>query len=350
MQNDPNKKRETRGSPTGGRRSAAERRAARAKEREEKSGVPASPASQATTTSQTRAVDRRAERERERRRQRLTTYAIIAVVAVVVIIGTLLIVNAPADAPLPEDALTRYEGLLASRTSDGFPRLGDPDTPVQVVEYSSFDCEGCRVFHEQLLPAVIERVRNRQIAYTFVPLYGYGTIANGQGAARAALCASEQNQFWPFHEMLFSWQDQFAPNQVFTQNRIVGGVGKLPINRASYDACVASGGPSEILDRAVTQTRGLLNFTGAPAVTINGVIPVSEENVPLVTVDEIIAAIDRAVELAASNRPAPEATAEVTPETTPEAEATLEPEATVESTPETTAAPPEPDAEATEEA
>ena len=81
--------------------------------------------------------------------QRLITGGIIAVALVAVIVFIVLIVNAPAEAPIPDGALTRYDGIQQTRTQpEGYPRLGDPNAPVQVAEYSSFDCPHCRDFHD----------------------------------------------------------------------------------------------------------------------------------------------------------------------------------------------------------
>src|SRR5215207_5767237 len=172
-----------------------------------------------TPRSTSRTAVRREEREKERRRQRLITGVIVAVALVAVAIFIFVIVNAPAEAPIPEGALTRYEDLQQTRTTEGFPRLGDSDAPVQVAEFSSFDCPHCREFHTEAIDQLVDRVRTGNVAVTYVPLYGYGAVSNGQGAASAAVCAAEQNKFWSFHDALFEWQGLYG-NQAFTNNRI----------------------------------------------------------------------------------------------------------------------------------
>jgi protein-disulfide isomerase len=285
-----------------------------------------------------RSGDRR--KEREQARQRTTLLVVVGGVVLVVglIILGLLEGRRPVDAPFPEAALSRYEGLPQGRTTTtNYPRLGDPGVSVQVALYSSFDCEPCKVYFENLRDPLLERVRDGLISLTFVPLYGYGTITNGQGAARAALCAGEQGRFWEFAEGLFEWQ-QYG-RSAFSNARIVSGVANLGIDAGAHDACIRGGSTDGILGTARVQARDLLNFEVPPAITINNAIPTDENNVVIVEPAALIAAVDRAIEnLTAAAQPDAEETAE--PEATPDAEATGEAneEATpdAESTPEVT--------------
>src|SRR5690606_16752418 len=205
----------------------------------------------------------------------LLTYGIIAVAVIALAAFIFFIVTAPAEAPIPEAALTRYDDVPQSRTQEGYPRLGDPSDPVQVAEYSSFDCPHCREFHDQTIDAIVERVRGGDAAFTYGPLYGYGGITNGLGAASASLCAADQGAFWTFHDALFDWQGTYG-NQAFTNNRIQSGVDALELDRAQYNACISSGSSGEILERARNQALALLNFVGTPTITINGVVPLDD--------------------------------------------------------------------------
>lgn len=284
------------------------------------------PSTRATAERQAagRTAERRKERERERRRQQIITGAIIISALVLVAVFVFLIVRAPAEAPIPEAALTRYDGVQQSRTTpEGFPRIGNPGAPIQVAEYSSFDCPHCQEFHTQMMDALVDRVRGGYMALTFVPLYGYGSYANGQGAAAAAVCAAAQGKFWQFQDALFDWQGTYA-NQAFTNNRILAGVDALGLDRGQYDSCVAGSGASDVLNAARTQVQGLINFQGTPTITINGAVPPGDDQQPLTDYNAILARIDEEIARvsAVSNPPAPAATGESTSE--PVIEATLE--------------------------
>jgi protein-disulfide isomerase len=190
-------------------------------------------------------------------------------------------------------ALARYEGLETTRSQDGYPVLGDPSAPVQVAVYTSFDCPACRIFHEEYQDDLIERVRAGDVALILVPLYGTGSIANGQGAARAALCAAEQGAFWQFQELLFDWQGRYV-NQAFTDTHILMGVDWLGLDSSVFLDCVARDRPDRILDNSMSDAINLVNFIGTPTITINDVVPLNAGQQP-VSGQDVIAAIDLAI-------------------------------------------------------
>lgn len=294
---------------------------------DQKRNTAASPAS-------SRTAERRQERVRERQRQRLIIGAILVVTVAVLIIFPLVLANTPSEAPIPPETLTRYDGLTMSRSTEGYPRLGSPDAAVQVTLYSSFGCAECQAFHDATIDALVQRVRDGSISLSYAPLVQRttSTLANAQGAARAALCAGEQNHFWQFQDTLLSWQTPYG-NQAYTNSRIVSGVQALGLNRSQYDGCVASGQPDSVMTVARQQANTLINFVDVPTITINGVVPVDSEGNPVRDPAEILVAIDNAVAAAVRRSQPP----------TPVA-ATAEPEATAEATAQAEATPPAEDA------
>jgi protein-disulfide isomerase len=304
--------------------------------------------------SRARTAERRKEREEQKKRQRQLTFLIGAGVVVAVFVVLLVLLNQPAEAPIPDYSAARYEGIPQSTTDQGFPVLGKADAPVEVIEYSSFDCPHCRDFHEQALPSLIDRVRAGEIKITYVPVYGTGGIQNGQGAARAAICVGEQGEFWEFHDALFTWQGDYA-NTAFSQNRIYTGLTNLGIDRAQWDACMGSDRPNTITE-AARSSMTLQNLPGTPAVLVNGTlvanlaietinqainealatsgiipVPIGAES----TAEPVAPVVEATAEMTAE--PVMEATAEMTTDAVTEADATAEPEPVTEATAEATA-------------
>lgn len=286
-----------------------------------------------------RAPERREERERERRQRRLRNTLLIVGTLIVVGVALFALRSAPADAPIPAAARSRYDGITQSLTTTGLPRLGEPNARLQVTYYGAYDALASKTRYEELLPGLIERVRDNRINLTYVSLPGPNEVTNGLGATRAANCVLEQNQqhpgaFWIFTEALYNWQGEFAARDAFSGNRIVSGVNELGLNRADYDGCVLTGRPDAGIESAREAVRGLLNYSTPPNLAINGVVPLDDAGLPLVSAEDVLAAIDaRASELTRDS--SPEATPEATGEATPAAEAT-EPvvmEMTAEATP-----------------
>jgi protein-disulfide isomerase len=260
-----------------------------------------------------RTRERRQEREKQRRRNRQLV-VVGAVVAVAVIIAVLFVIaNQPIEAVISEETIAMYRDIPQSVNDDGFPVLGNPDAPVQVVEYSSFSCTACGQFYETANARLVERARAGEISLTYVPLYQYGSVPNGEGAARAAVCALEQDAFWAYHGTLFNWQLTYG-NQAFGGTRLGTGASNLGLDRAQWDACMGSDRPDEVLvaaNAAVTRLvdrLGLSQF-GTPTVTVNGA------QVPA-TLNDVMNAIDTALLVAPPPAPAQE---DVSAEATAEA-------------------------------
>ncbi len=284
----------------------------------------------------TRTLERRKEREQQKKRQRQLTFAIGGVVIAVLAVVIVLLITVPAEAPIPAGATTRYQGIDQSYSDKGFPILGKANAPVKVTEYSSFDCSHCAEFHSGTWPQVLDRIRKGEVEFTYVPVYGTGGIQNGEGAAKAAICAGDQGAFWPYYDALFTWQTTYA-NTAFSQNRFVGGVNGLGLDKAKWDQCMSSDHPGTVAAAAVNAFR-LQGAAGTPALLVNGNVVDVASNVSLMdAIDQALAAaggVPAEVTAEATQAAAAEVTAEATTQPTVEKTA----EATIEATAEATAA------------
>jgi protein-disulfide isomerase len=266
-----------------------------------------------------RAAERRQEREAEKRTQTRRNIILAVAGAIALLIVLVLLVRLPAEAPLPEASAARYSDLQQTRTQEGYPRLGDPSAPVTVKLFSSFASAQARAFHDVAIEELVTRVREGSMQFIFVPLT-LGETANGRGAARAAMCAAEQERFWLLQDAFFAWQATYG-NQAYSNNRIIAGLSNAGVNQGEYDACLGSSRPQDALTAAEDEANALLNFAGIPTVAINGAVPLNEENVAITDSVTLLARIDEAIELARN-----------TAQETPTAEATDDPEPTTEAT------------------
>jgi len=190
------------------------------------------------------------------------------------------------ETPISEDAQTRYDDLPQSFSEQGFPQLGDEDAPVQLVEIASYDCPACRFFHESVLPDLMPRIEAGELLYIYVPIFGTGGIANGDNAARAAICAGESGEFWSMHDALYTWQDfgQFA----YLYERVQQGFVELGLDAEAFNTCYVSEETDTVLQAAFDEARALGDqFAGTPAILVNGVLVPND-------VEELNAAIDLA--------------------------------------------------------
>lgn len=255
---------------------------------------------------------RRKERQQQAKRRRFNTVG-IGLISLLIFLGLILyFVFAPADAPVPADSVSRYEGLQQSRSVEGYPILGSASNlPVAVI--CTYDSEACAQFHTEIIDELVTRVRENKISLSYLPYYQQ--IGNSLGASRSAICAAEQNAFWPLNDAFYAWRTQFGEIQAFNNNRILTGVGQL-MNRGTFEGCIRSSHPADVQGVMANYLRNLVGFGEMPAVTINGVVLVDENNVRVTAPDAVLAAIDEAV---AQREEARNSRLERTPEPTEEA-------------------------------
>ena len=274
--------------------------------------------------SRTREARRRRQKQR-RRNQRL--YLLVAIVMVAVVaIAVFFVSNQPVDAHVEGDLSARYQDIERSFSAEGYPRLGVSDAPVTLTEYASFACPGCEALHSASFDAVLERVREGQVRFTYIPL-NTGSVPNAEGASRAALCAGVQGMFWEAHDVLFDWQTRYG-NTAFSQNRLLAGIEALALNSEAFTNCFNSAGISSTLDAAQRED---VNTT--PTIRVNGVTLDGGGSIP--STDALLQAIDDAtpadwgIPVEAPEPEQEDSPAEEEAATEVEAEATVE-EATVE--------------------
>ncbi len=164
----------------------------------------------------------------------------------------------------------RYSSLPQQINLRGFPQIGYPNAPVSVVIYAAFDDPASGVFWRDHFPAALARVRTGEVLLTFVPLAGRGNIPTGRGAARAAICAGEQNAFWSFQDTLFTYQLNYG-DQAYAGERLIEAASQSSINRAEWDQCMLSDRADAVLTEAeATVASNSIPIT-TPFVTVNDV-------------------------------------------------------------------------------
>lgn len=128
---------------------------------------------------------------------------ILGLVAAVFAIFLVYQVNKPRDSDVrqidPNTPLPEAQGYL----------MGNPEAPVQVIEFADFECPACAQFFALTEPDVKTRLVDAGIiSYRFMDL-PLAMHPNTWHASNAAACANEQGKFWEMHDALFNTQDQW---------------------------------------------------------------------------------------------------------------------------------------------
>ena len=98
------------------------------------------------------------------------------------------------------------ENPLVARTK------GSPTAPVTVYEMSDFQCPYCKRFAEETFPR-IERgyITPGKVRWVFINFPLTSVHDHAAAAGELALCAAKQKGFWRVHDLLFQYQDTWAP-------------------------------------------------------------------------------------------------------------------------------------------
>src|SRR4029077_20450635 len=112
--------------------------------------------------------------------------------------------------------------------SAGSPAKGPANAPIEMIEFSDFQCPFCLRAHPtvtQVLDTYGDRIR---FVYRHYPLPNH---PNARPAAEAAACANEQGKFWPFHDRLF------ANPAKLSDADLKQGAAELGLDTSKFNAC-----------------------------------------------------------------------------------------------------------------
>ena len=111
--------------------------------------------------------------------------------------------------------LATYGGLAAQQQSSDAAvsrSKGSPKAPVTVYEMSDFQCPYCRKFALETFRTIEkEYITPGKVRWVFVNFPLTSIHANAVAAASTALCAGRQGAFWPVHDLIYTYQETWAP-------------------------------------------------------------------------------------------------------------------------------------------
>ncbi len=151
---------------------------------------------------------------------------------------------------------------------------GNPAAPIRIVAFEDFQCPFCAAYTKNVEPVIAsEFIETGQVQYEFHHLAFLGE--DSIRAAQAAECAVAQDQFWPYHDVLFLRQGRENAG-VFTLDRLKAYAREVDAalapqawDQAAFEGCLDSGRTRPTVESMTRQA----NDTGAhstPSLLING--------------------------------------------------------------------------------
>jgi protein-disulfide isomerase len=109
--------------------------------------------------------------------------------------------------------------------------LGPADAPITIVEFSDYQCPFCRRWHDEVYEPLLAAYPGKiRLVYRHLPLTSIHPDA--MSAAEAAMCAGEQDAYWPFHERLFS--SESLGNNIYIQY-----AQELGLDMGTFESCLS---------------------------------------------------------------------------------------------------------------
>ena len=172
-----------------------------------------------------------------------------------------------ADEPVPSDGPTP----VTVRLDDAAIRIGDPDAPVTIIEYTDYQCPFCQRHVLQTMPAITsELIDTGRVQYVIKDFPLDSLHADARIAAAAARCAADQDSYLPMHDVIFTkqstWSGATPDGAIAIMTRFAEEIG---LDTAVFTDCLQSGKYDDIVQQNLEEGAGF-GVTGTPAFFING--------------------------------------------------------------------------------
>jgi protein-disulfide isomerase len=144
---------------------------------------------------------------------------------------------------------------------------GDPNAPVTIIEFADFQCPFCGVYATNAgrsIDGFYVDSGEVRIGYWNMAFLGDESI----WAAEAAECSADQNQYWEYHDLLFSGQDGENIG-AFAKENLKKFAAQLGLDTASFNECLISGKYTGLV-KSDTELARQMGVQSTPSFLVNG--------------------------------------------------------------------------------
>ena len=213
-----------------------------------------------STDRKSKRQERREKAEKRERASRLRTMGLIVVGVAILVF---LFISQQAK---PIAGIVTVEPN--ARPNANRNSMGDPKVPIQIVEYSDFQCPYCKRFFTETEAALTENfVKTGKIYFTYRSAGNWvsrnigGVNTESQDAAAAAYCAADQEKFWEMQDALFSNSRDTENQGSFSDKRLTAIAESVGLDMTAYQSCY---------DKGTYKDQVQQDFDDAKAANING--------------------------------------------------------------------------------
>ena len=195
------------------------------------------------------------------------------IIAGLLIAGTILYTNSPFGKGVAAIVTSPQAGgnnqapqrnIDMAKLADNDPVLGNPNAPVTIIEFGDFQCPFCGQFAQTTEKEIVEKYIKTgkvKLIYRDFPLSQIHPMA--EKAAEAGECAHEQDQFWPYHDILYARQ------KLLSDKNLKDWAKELKLNAARFNECLDSGKYRSEIEKDLTDGQEA-GVNGTPTSFLNG--------------------------------------------------------------------------------
>ncbi len=132
-----------------------------------------------------------------------------------------------------------YDKFSAEPLLRDLPVLGDSSAPLTLYEFADFQCPYCKRFFDNTLAGLKSRYMDSgklRLAFVNLPLRGQ----ESRDAAEAAMCAKDQGQFWPYHDLLYKNQAPEENSGALNPKKFKSFAQTLNLDMKVFNECLSS--------------------------------------------------------------------------------------------------------------
>lgn len=167
--------------------------------------------------------------------------------------------NVQTDQANNSDVVQRYDIPIYEHD----PVLGAEDAVVTIVEFSDYQCPYCQRYHSETFTQIIEEYGD-QVRYIYKDLPLNSIHPEAVPAAIAAHCASDQDAFWAYHDLLFSNELGFSENAYMIYAESLG------LDTNSFSECIEAGDYEKVVMEDMNILVNLNAPLSTPTFFVNG--------------------------------------------------------------------------------
>jgi len=144
---------------------------------------------------------------------------------------------------------------------------GDANAPVTIIEFADFQCPYCGRFFAETKPQIDEQyMQSGKVRFAYFNFAFLGQESNW--AAEAAECASDQNKFWEYHDMLYG--SQSGENQgAFNKDNLKKFAEELGLDTSAFTECLDSGKYTQLIQDESSMASSI-GVRSTPTFLVNG--------------------------------------------------------------------------------